>query len=195
MSKDAETVGLLTVNDHNKNNLTYNSFDQQQNQQIINLKSPANTSIPNIETFLRKTIKFWVLPSNFTAVKRKILRNINEYRVDGKKSQSLETSGSFVESIYFDTDSLSLYNKRILQVDESMLFRYRWYGNKKCKMGYFEQKLRKPEWRGEASKKQRFQIDPKTVQKFLKNGPNVVPQQNRPPFINQVHQFSANTFI
>ena len=28
-------------------------------------------------------------------------------------------------------------------------------------------KLRKPEWRGQASKKQRFEIDPKTVQRVL----------------------------
>mmetsp|Transcript_28502 Transcript_28502/g.25161 ORF Transcript_28502/g.25161 Transcript_28502/m.25161 type:complete len:485 (+) Transcript_28502:72-1526(+) len=196
MAKKGERQGLLSQNNValGSNNLAYDSLGNfgGDNQQIIGLKSPANKSlntiIANPETYLRKTRKFWVLPSSFTAVKQRILRHIKEYREDGKISSSLEHSGEFVESVYFDTDNLELYNQRLLQVDQSMLFRYRWYGTGKCKNGFFEEKLRKPEWRGQASKKLRFQLDPKTVRQFIKYGPDEISPPNRPPFINQLYQ-------
>lgn len=198
MSKKGERQGLLSNNNasiNSANNLAYDSLGKfgGDDHQIIGLKSPANQSltINNPKTFLRKTRKFWILPSSFTAVKQRILRHVKEYRFDGKISPSLEQSGEFVESIYFDTDNLELYNQRLLQVDQSQLFRYRWYGATKCKnnQGYFEEKLRKPEWRGQASKKLRFQLDSKSVKSFIRNGPNSLAPSNRPPFINQMYQF------
>jgi len=193
MSKGSESVGLLSINDSVANDnttrlsshLAYDSFGHHQVYQQQLKERHLNQFA---DTFLRKTMKFWVLPSNFTAVKRRILNHIPEWRYDGKVSEKLEDSGSFCESIYWDTDRLSLYNKRILQVDQSMLFRYRWYGNGKCKMGFMEQKIRKEAWRGEASVKQRFQLDPKLAPLFLQQGSKVVPINL--PFVDQMYQDS-----
>eukprot|EP01084_Bolivina_argentea_P077352 140285_1 len=140
-SKGKETVGLLSVNSTSLNSagdtrfsahLAYDSFGQHQVYQQ-NLREMQENQFK--DTFLRKTFKYWVLPSNFTAVKRRIIRHIPEWRFDGQISPSLEQSGSFCESVYWDTDKLALYEKRILQIDSSMLFRYRWYSKKRCKMG------------------------------------------------------------
>eukprot|EP01084_Bolivina_argentea_P036739 67934_1 len=137
MSSNKEQVALLSINNEINTDsrfskhLAYDSFGQHQ---VYQQRLKEITDNKFVDTFLRKTLKFWVLPSNFTAVKRRILRHMPEWRYDGKISSSLEESGSFCESIYWDTDNLALYNKRILQVDQSMLFRYRWYGNGKCKI-------------------------------------------------------------
>jgi len=199
MSKP-ERVGLLSAKDHSLNTVgiareSYDSFGAHASHHVYsqNLKSVEES----MSSELRKTIKFWVLPSNFTAVKRRILRDFDEYRFDGQQSKSLEESGTVYETIYFDTDSLSLYNKRILQVEQSMLFRYRWYetnGSVQCKNGFMEQKLRKEEWRGEISQKLRFQMDPKFAPKFMRSGPSalstasILTSPSAPSFMHQFYQ-------
>eukprot|EP01083_Nonionella_stella_P294869 1002191_1 len=178
-STDAEDQVSTRLSNH----LAYDSYGKH-----VAYQEAQKADIQNqySDTFLRKTMKFWVLPQNFIAVKQRILRHIPEWRYDGKISPSLAESGNFCESIYWDTDELALYNKRILQVDQSMLFRYRWYGNGKCKMGFMEQKIRRESWRGEASIKQRFQLDPKRVCSFLKHGDKEVPLKL--PFIKSMYQ-------
>eukprot|EP01084_Bolivina_argentea_P269301 457653_1 len=178
-STDAEDQVSTRLSNH----LAYDSYGKH-----VAYQEAQKADIQNqySDTFLRKTMKFWVLPQNFIAVKQRILRHIPEWRYDGKISPSLAESGNFCESIYWDTDELALYNKRILQKDGSMLFRYRWYGNGKCKMGFMEQKIRRESWRGEASIKQRFQLDPKRVCSFLKHGDKEVPLKL--PFIKSMYQ-------
>eukprot|EP00484_Ammonia_sp_Unknown_P000637 CAMPEP_0197021536 /NCGR_PEP_ID=MMETSP1384-20130603/2430_1 /TAXON_ID=29189 /ORGANISM="Ammonia sp." /LENGTH=484 /DNA_ID=CAMNT_0042449379 /DNA_START=38 /DNA_END=1489 /DNA_ORIENTATION=- len=204
-----ESIALLSVNDHSINLGSYESYDsfgknppQHQHQVyqvgLNDLPEDDTESLLN-ETFLRKTLKFWVLPSNFTAVKRRILRHLSEITYDGKiipqceSLKHLEESGKFYGSIYFDTDTLSLYDNRIRHVEESMLFRYRWYerdGSLKCgRSAYFEQKYRKKQWHGEVSKKHRFQIEPKLVRTFLKNGPKSISKiASRVDFIQELYQ-------
>ena len=109
--------------------LAYDTFSQHiyHTEQEKKLRSSKY-----VDTFFRKTTKFWVLPSNFVFVKGKIRNKIPEWRYDGKISENLENTGSFSNSLYFDTSTFDYYDKRILQVQDSMLFRFRWYSLKKC---------------------------------------------------------------
>jgi len=135
---------------------------------------PISSNTPSVSSptvFVRETTKFWVLPSNCVEVKNVISRHIPEWRYDNKVSPSMAESGSWISSIYFDQANWDLYRTRLLRSDSSMLFRWRWYSKEKpINMGFMEQKIRNPGWRGEYSIKKRFEMDQYTCMKFLKYG-------------------------
>jgi len=122
-------------------------------------------------TFQRKTTKFWVLPSNIMKVKNQILDHLPEYRFDGKQTSSVANSGSWINSVYFDSAKFKVYKKRLRQEDMSHLYRYRWYDNAPAMKGFMEQKIRRPGWRGESSIKQRFDLPSSDLKKFILEGP------------------------
>jgi uncharacterized membrane protein YidH (DUF202 family) len=162
--------------------LAYDTFEQH------TLRNPPKMASDEFtDTFLRKTFKFWVLPSNFLTVKRRITQHVPEWRYDGKKSPSLAESGCVTNSLYFDNDALELYNYRILQIEDSMLFRYRWYSDKKPTKGFMEQKLRQPKWRCLPSVKQRFQLDPALVTSYIAEGESAVPLKE--PIVGNIHDY------
>lgn len=167
--------------------LDYNTFEEHEQYER---QKRALVENQYADTFLRKTIKYWVLPSNIVAVKRRVLNHIPEWRYDNKQSPSIEESGSTSNSVYFDTSDFAMYDKRIMQQDRSMLFRYRWYSNKKCKNGFMEQKVRNPRWRGQPSVKQRFALNPYLVKQFIKKGVNSIPKDVRNlEFVHEMHRY------
>lgn len=121
--------------------------------------------------FLRKTTKFWVLPSNIHTVKKTILDKLPEFRFDGLPSKTVEDSGTCTNSVYFDSARFSVYKKRLRQEDMSQLYRYRWYSSKPAVKGFMEQKIRYPGWRGESSIKQRFDLNPENLETYINHGP------------------------
>jgi uncharacterized membrane protein YidH (DUF202 family) len=121
--------------------------------------------------FERETTKFWVLPSNCVEVKRTIMKYLPEWRFDGKVSPSIAESGSWVSSIYFDNANWELYRTRLLRSDSSMLFRWRWYSKMSpVTIGFMEQKVRRPRWRGEFSVKKRFELRRSMCMDYLHRG-------------------------
>merc|ERR1719204_715173 len=136
--------------------------------------------------FLRKTTKFWVLPSNILEVKNRVLDKMPEYRFDGKPTTSVANSGSWVNSVYFDSRKFKVYRKRLRQEDMSQLYRYRWYSNRPATTGYTEQKIRRPGWRGESSIKQRFKLNPRDLKKFVLEGPRSIEEIRQNELANKM---------
>ncbi|ETO07164.1 vacuolar transporter chaperone 4, partial [Reticulomyxa filosa] len=134
------------------------------------------------DIFLRKTSKYWV--------KKRVAKQIPEWRYDNKVTKNLAESGNIIHSIYFDTNAFDLYDSRITQEASSMLFRYRWYVNEKPTRGYFEQKLRRSMWGAVIPIKRRFQLAPHLVVPYVHQGVDVTPQYNS--LMQSIHKLHTN---
>lgn len=142
--------------------------------------------------FERETTKFWVLPSNCVEVKRTISKHLPEWRFDGKVSPSIAESGSWVSSIYFDTSKWELYRARLMRTDTSMLFRWRWYSKRNPGViGFMEQKIRRPSWRGEYSVKKRFHLRRDLCMDYLWRGRKCLEDECRE---GQQEQFAVEMY-
>jgi len=116
------------------------------------------------ELMERKIVKFWVLPSNCLEVKAEILSNLPQWRHDGEMPRSLENSGSWVSSIYFDQNDWKLYRTRLSQPSDSTLLRWRWYSKERpTTLGFMEQEISQ----GDCVIKRRFPISSVDCMKFV----------------------------
>jgi len=184
-----ETTKLLPTSESRKTSLTRRASESTRgtlyttteisavSEKSSALSSPfvtSHTSTPPPVTptvFERETTKFWVLPSNCIEVKKTIMKYLPEWRYDGKVSPSVAESGSWVSSIYFDNANWELYRTRLLRSDSSMLFRWRWYSKRSPgTLGFMEQKVRRPGWRGEFSVKKRFELRRNMCMEYLHRG-------------------------
>eukprot|EP01083_Nonionella_stella_P043063 116210_1 len=92
-----------------------------------------------------------------------------KYNDSKKMGKAAPASYPRIYSVYFDTEDLALYKTRLLQMDYSMLFRYRMYGkNIKDGKGFMEQKIRKPQWRCQSSIKRRFPMRADQLPRYLR---------------------------
>jgi len=165
-------MGDFTVNE--STSLLGKQNDERSRTPEMKYESLYVESAQDTQTFLRKTTKFWVLPSKTVQVKNRVLDNLPEYRCDGKQTTSVANSGSWVNSVYFDSSRLKVYKKRLRQEELSQLYRYRWYSDKKAVKGFMEQKIRRPGWRGESSLKKRFDLPPSDLKKYMDAGPRSI---------------------
>jgi len=119
------------------------------------------------EVMERSIQKFWVLPSNCLEVKREIICNMPKLGENSELSASLQESGSWVSSIYFDTPKWKLYKARLSCTDDSMLIRWRWYSKHlPTRSGFMEEEIKT----GDTFLKRRFPTSSVDCMSFLKHG-------------------------
>lgn len=87
------------------------------------------------DTFVRKTVKYWVRPEHITAVKLLVVRHLPILEVNASTPPSRELSAvpasqihNYLSSVYFDSDDAACFHRRIAQEEGATLLRIRWYG-------------------------------------------------------------------
>lgn len=88
------------------------------------------------ETFVRKTVKYWVRPEHAAAAKLFIIQHIPILEVNKTPAppRSLEVVDAqsqihnFLSSVYMDNDTADCYHRRIALEEGANLLRVRWYG-------------------------------------------------------------------
>lgn len=96
-----------------------NSFVQDENDS-------SDNSLENKNLFVRKSQKFLIKPENISKVKILFAKEFPIKFYHANKNVEYQT----VSSIYFDTDTFDLYNKRLVRDDGAKNVRFRWYESK-----------------------------------------------------------------
>ncbi|KAJ2784689.1 hypothetical protein H4R18_000980 [Coemansia javaensis] len=119
----------------------------------------------NGQNFVRQTTKYWVHPDNVMELKLYILKYLPVliYRTKG----STRPPNPAITSIYFDNDSLDLYQGRIEKSEGAEAVRLRWYGDMDSTEIFVERKTHHEDWTGEKSVKERFSIKEKHVNDYI----------------------------
>ncbi|KAJ2466603.1 vacuolar transporter chaperone, partial [Coemansia sp. RSA 2322] len=119
----------------------------------------------NGQNFVRQTTKYWVHPDNVMELKLYILKYLPVliYRTKGTS----KPPNPAISSIYFDNESLDLYQGRIEKSEGAEAIRLRWYGDMESNEIFIERKTHHEDWTGEKSVKERFSIKEKYVNDYL----------------------------
>lgn len=137
------------------------------------------------ETFVRKTVKYWVRPEHATATKLFLIQHlpileINKtpsppHSLDGEKHSQIH---NFLSSVYMDNDAADCYHRRIALEEGANLLRVRWYGGEVGPDGmprptsgsifFMELKTHhNPDVSGLKSTKERFPITAQMIPNFM----------------------------
>lgn len=117
-------------------------------------------SVSNINTcFVRRTKKFWVDLDNIETIFGMIIPHLPVYIFGDDGSGKIS---SYISSVYFDTDSFYLYNRRIKRDQNAKSLRIRSYGESSI-ISYVELKTHEDGWTGERSTKKRFLVHTKLI--------------------------------
>ncbi|KAI9338980.1 VTC domain-containing protein [Obelidium mucronatum] len=95
------------------------------------------------DKFVRKTTKYWVHYDKVDDLRNEILKKIPVLIVKDKKGAVEDIPNPAVSTVYFDNDSLELYNDRIERKAGSQLIRLRWYGDMDATDVFVERKVLK----------------------------------------------------
>jgi SPX domain protein involved in polyphosphate accumulation len=162
----------------------YNAF-QQAEEKILNKNNAGGNEVAVWQapsSFQRATTKYWVKDENLTKLmmtcakeapllvygKKGPLTSTNRHSDGDKLWDSLATR---ITSIYFDSDDMSLYNKRIDRAEGAQLLRVRWYGTTMPtgdKIVFVELKTHHEKWVAQKSVKERASIQERDMINFLR---------------------------
>ena len=138
-------------------------------------------------SFQRSTTKYWVKDENLTNLMLTCAAEA-PLLVYGKKGQ-LSNAGNMhpcegdklwdelatkINSVYFDSDDMSLYKDRIQRLEGAQLLRARWYGDKKPvgkETIFLELKTHHEKWVAQKSVKERATIQEGDMVEFLRPKP------------------------
>jgi SPX domain protein involved in polyphosphate accumulation/uncharacterized membrane protein YidH (DUF202 family) len=130
---------------------------------LYNLDECNNLSL-DIDSFDRKSIKFWVSKKNVIPLIFEIIKHlpINIYGDD-----SNDYLYQNITSVYLDNDNMDIYNSRITKNENSKLIRLRWYDNNMRNI-FIERKVHHDGWTGDTSSKDRIKLNQSKVFSYLK---------------------------
>lgn len=160
------------------------------------------------DEFQRSTTKYWIHPSDITRVKSMIVKQL-PILVYGQKSPSSVDLGalntlegarkgvsSLISSVYYDNDTLDVYQNRLRREDGSSLVRVRWYGYKSSSpdhVMFVERKRHREAWTGERSMKERASIPQQYVLPFISGAtkPEQIPgmDMGKVPLMKEIQDF------
>eukprot|EP01127_Copromyxa_protea_P010564 TRINITY_DN2576_c0_g2_i1.p1 TRINITY_DN2576_c0_g2~~TRINITY_DN2576_c0_g2_i1.p1 ORF type:complete len:725 (-),score=115.42 TRINITY_DN2576_c0_g2_i1:1418-3334(-) len=141
-------------------------------------------------SFIRSTEKFWVRLEDVTKLKLALVKHLPVLRfgktqgvlgLDDARSSTTQmgyshlnngydgnysADDSDITSVYFDNEDLQLYHDKIRRREGATLIRVRWYG-KEDSTCFIERKTWHDSWVANASIKERFDLKPDLVKKFI----------------------------
>ena len=121
-------------------------------------------------SFVRSTSKYWIKNDNLSQV---LLTSLQEVPllIYGQKggAEKLDKVASSVSSVYFDSTSMQMYNKRLEHREGAQLLRTRWYGPKPygSEPIFLELKTHHDKWINTKSVKERVKIQEQDMKAFL----------------------------
>ncbi|KFG25761.1 uncharacterized protein NESG_01745 [Nematocida ausubeli] len=122
-------------------------------------------AVSNINTcFVRRTKKYWVDLNNIETLCGLIIPHLPVYIFGDDGSGKIS---SYISSVYFDTNSFHLYDRRIKRDQGAKSLRIRSYGESSI-ISYVELKTHEDGWTGEKSTKKRFLVHTKLIPKLAK---------------------------
>ena len=130
---------------------------------LYNLDDCNNLSL-NIDSFDRKSIKFWVSKKNIIPLIFEIIKHLPIHIYGDDSNDYLYQN---ITSVYLDNDNMDIYNSRIIKNENSKLVRLRWYDNN-MKDIFIERKVHHDGWTGDTSSKDRFKLNHSKVFSYLK---------------------------
>ncbi|KAJ3014160.1 vacuolar transporter chaperone [Thoreauomyces humboldtii] len=113
--------------------------------------------------FVRKTRKYWVHEDNVTAVKLHIMEHLPVLLFKGDTEPD-----PAITSIYFDNDTFDLYHARMEKQEGAEALRMRFYGKTTNPQIFVERKTHHEALSGLESVKERFPIQEKNMNAFLR---------------------------
>ncbi|RKP27215.1 VTC domain-containing protein [Syncephalis pseudoplumigaleata] len=137
----------------------------------------ATTGGSGAQNFVRRTTKYWVHPDNVLELKFYVLKYLpvllfqSAKNTTGSMSEAdgpLSAPDPAISSVYFDNDSLDLYQGRLEKTEGAEAIRFRWYGPVTNNEIFIERKTHREDWTGESSVKQRFPLKEKHVNAFMR---------------------------
>lgn len=147
----------------------------------LSIREKSKKRVNNSE-FCRKTEKFWVHYDNLSCLKSKLVKYLpcfvfsrdckeemdkSEEKVpQNNKADSMVEKISSITSVYFDSPSYKTYTTRLYKLQASECIRIRWYDDND-KIVFVERKLHMDGWTGHQSKKLRFKLAEKYVNRFM----------------------------
>lgn len=154
------------MNMNKPNDIRYKYLETIPSNDIHN-RLVAGETIENMNesesgNFIRKSAKFWILPTHVPEIINYINKYLPMYFFNDENLMQETTS------IYLDSDSFHCYSERIQKSESAHLIRLRWYGDlKDCQKVYVEKKTHHEDWAAEKSSKDRFPIGKDDVLDFL----------------------------
>lgn len=116
------------------------------------------------QAFNRSTTKYWIRTSDVSAVKRIIIENMPVFVFN---AENYSGDAQLVNSVYFDNESLELYQGRLDKKPGALAIRIRWYGPNAPQLCFIERKTHRESWKGEKSVKERFTLPEAKVVPYL----------------------------
>jgi len=147
--------------------LLYNPMSEmytiiRQISDLYNLDEDDN--LLNVDSFDRKSIKFWVPKKNIIPLIFEIIKKL-PIHIYGEDSNDYLYQN--ITSVYLDNDEMDIYNSRIIKNENSKLIRLRWYDNNMEDI-FIERKVHHDGWTGDTSSKDRFKLNHNKIFSFLK---------------------------
>lgn len=144
----------------------------------------ANTDWAPPDSFVRKTVKYWVRPEHATATKLFLIQHVPILEVnktpspprslDGEKHSQIH---NYLSSVYMDNEQADCYHRRIALEEGANLLRVRWYGGDEGPDGFprpnggsvffMELKTHHNPESGQKSTKERFPITAQMIPGFM----------------------------
>ncbi|KAJ1565728.1 vacuolar transporter chaperone, partial [Nowakowskiella sp. JEL0078] len=127
-------------------------------------------SLSPVEKLERKTFRYWVNPESGVDLEYYILKNL-PVRLKNPNSEE----GELVSSIYFDNETFDMYLGRLERGDGAVMIRLRWYGDTmdENKDIFIERHIHHEDFSDSQSSKEKFSIQEKNVNDFLKGSYSV----------------------
>eukprot|EP01025_Chloroclados_australasicus_P013149 TRINITY_DN16244_c1_g3_i4.p1 TRINITY_DN16244_c1_g3~~TRINITY_DN16244_c1_g3_i4.p1 ORF type:complete len:776 (-),score=44.15 TRINITY_DN16244_c1_g3_i4:1270-3597(-) len=152
-----------------------------------------------LDQIQRQTYKYWIHPRDVVKVLTAVAAHLpilqlgqqpeiqygqNSANNPRRYSQATAFRSSIqVSSVYLDNDKLDTYNKRLTQEDQVAVHRVRWYGKRDpgspIQRVYVERKMRRDDWTGPVTIKERAALLQASVYPFIKGSRYHVPEMAR----------------